>query len=146
MKFLRLDSATWFHEWFSSFPSGWFCLHWNKIPFVVTPHSYTFQSGSKLLWQSHCSLRGLLIPKVSSQYSQAIKYHPSHQSAIYHSVNLLTLCLHDNLIYLLNFYWRLVHLQCCVSARCTAKWISYTYTWTHTLSFSLFLFQDSFPI
>ena len=130
MNFLRLDSATWFHEWFSSFPSGQFCLHWNKIPFGVTPHSYTFQS--------HYLPRGLLIPKVLSWYSQAIKYHPSHQSAIYHFVNLLTLCLHDNFIYLLNFYWWIGDLQCCVSARGTAKWISYTYTWTHTLSFSLF--------
>ena len=35
------------------------------------------------------------------------------------------------------FYWSLVDLQCCVSFRYTAKWISYTYTYIHSL--------DSFP-
>ena len=38
-----------------------------------------------------------------------------------------------------NFYWSLVDLQCCISFRCTAKWISYTYTYIHS-------FLDSFPI
>ena len=41
--------------------------------------------------------------------------------------------------YFLNFYWSIVDLQCCVSFRCTAKWISYTYTYSHS-------FLDSFPI
>ena len=36
-----------------------------------------------------------------------------------------------------NFYWSRVDLQCCVNFRCTAKWISHTYT--HS-------FLDSFPI
>ena len=38
-----------------------------------------------------------------------------------------------------NSYWSVVDLQCCVSFRCTAKWISYTYTYIHS-------FLDSFPI
>ena len=37
------------------------------------------------------------------------------------------------------FYWSRVDLQCCVSFRCTAKWISYTYTYNQS-------FLDSFPI
>ena len=37
------------------------------------------------------------------------------------------------------FYWSVVDLQCCVSFRCTAKWISYTYTYIHS-------FLGSFPI
>ena len=32
------------------------------------------------------------------------------------------------LFYIINFYWSIVDLQCCVSSCCTAKWISYTYT------------------
>ena len=31
-----------------------------------------------------------------------------------------------------KFYWSLVDLQCYVSFRCTAKWISYTYTYIHS--------------
>ena len=29
--------------------------------------------------------------------------------------------------FLKNFYWSIVDLQCCVSFRCSAKWISYIY-------------------
>ena len=39
----------------------------------------------------------------------------------------------------INFYWSIVDLQCCVSFRCTAKWISYAYTYIHS-------FLDSIPI
>ena len=41
--------------------------------------------------------------------------------------------------FLKNFYWSIVDLQCCVSFRYTAKWISYTYTYIHSV-------LDSFPI
>ena len=42
-----------------------------------------------------------------------------------------------NLIFIL--YWSIVDLQCCVSFRRTAKWISCTYT-------CIYFFSDSFPI
>ena len=32
-----------------------------------------------------------------------------------------------------NFYWRIVDLQCCISSKCTAKWLSYTYTCSHSV-------------
>ena len=44
-----------------------------------------------------------------------------------------------SLFFLINFYWSIVDLQCCVSFSCTAKWISYTYTYIHC-------FLDAFPI
>ena len=46
---------------------------------------------------------------------------------------LFQICLCDYFIlfftisfFKINFYWSLADLQCCVSFRCTAKWISYT--------------------
>ena len=30
-----------------------------------------------------------------------------------------------------NFYWCIIDLQCCISFRCTAKWISYIYMYIH---------------
>ena len=32
-------------------------------------------------------------------------------------------------LYKINFYWGIVAFQCCISFYCTAKWISYTYTY-----------------
>ena len=36
------------------------------------------------------------------------------------------------LILLKNCYWSITDSQCCVSFRCTTKWISYTYTYIHS--------------
>ena len=38
-----------------------------------------------------------------------------------------------NLFFLINFYWSILALQCCVSFYCTAKWISYTLTYIPSL-------------
>ena len=37
-----------------------------------------------------------------------------------------------------KFYWSIVDLQCCISFRCTAKCISYTYTYIHSFFFFRF--------
>ena len=47
--------------------------------------------------------------------------------------------MHSSFLFLFNFYWSIVDLQCCVSFRCTGKWISYTYTYIYS-------FLDSFSI
>ena len=49
---------------------------------------------------------------------------------------LKTLCF---FLFLINFYWSIVDLQCCVSFGCTAKWIRHTYTYIHS-------FKNSFPM
>ena len=43
-------------------------------------------------------------------------------------------------VFSFNFYWSVVDLQCCVSFRWKAKWISYAYTYIHP-----FFFKVSFP-
>ena len=45
-------------------------------------------------------------------------------------------CFVFNLILIL--YWTIVHLQCCISFRHTAKWLSYTYMYIYS-------FSDFFP-
>ena len=35
---------------------------------------------------------------------------------------------------LINFYWSVVSLQCCISFRHTAKWVTFTYTYIHSSS------------
>ena len=38
-------------------------------------------------------------------------------------------------LFLINFYWTVVDLQCCISFCCTAKWISYTHTYEYWVEF-----------
>ena len=47
--------------------------------------------------------------------------------SVSHLMTVLLSFLH--FLFFFNFYWHIVALQCCVSFYCTAKWISYTYTY-----------------
>ena len=42
-------------------------------------------------------------------------------------------CLKLTILFLINFYWSIVALQCWVSFYCTAKWISLAYTYASSL-------------
>ena len=65
---------------------------------------------------------------------------PSFEEAQPKSLSYMSLNLYTILFSFKFFYWSIVHSQCCVSLRCTAKWISYTYTYVHSLldSFSTY--------
>ena len=53
------------------------------------------------------------------------------------SINVEQLQQLSFLVFFLNFSWSIVDLQCSVNFRCTAKWISYTYTYIHSFLDSL---------
>ena len=67
-----------------------------------------------------------------------------HHCVISHLINPPVLWIFSpSLVQLYTSFLRvggsIADLQCCISFRCTAKWISYTYTY-------ILLFLDSFPI
>ena len=49
-------------------------------------------------------------------------------------VNMFFFCIFSFFLYFL--YWSIFDLQCCVSFRCTAKWLTYTYTYIYSFSYS----------
>ena len=55
----------------------------------------------------------------------------------YHSLSSALGYICSLIFYFKTFYWCIVDLQCCLSSRWTAKWISYTF---------IYSFLDSFPI
>ena len=50
--------------------------------------------------------------------------------------------------FLFNFYWSRIDLRCCVSFSCTAKWVSYTYTYIHSFRFFSHIghYREEFPV
>ena len=57
----------------------------------------------------------------------------SHQSMHFFSFFQEVLFMH--IVFHLKNYWSIVDLQCCVSFSWIAKWVSYKYTWIHSLLF-----------
>ena len=66
---------------------------------------------------------------------QKLHYAPSKYFQVCSGDGEVTLFLF--LLFLISFYWYIVDLQCCVSFRCSAKWLSYT---------CINSFLDSFPV
>ena len=110
----------------------WWARGWGRCPRLQSPvimWSHTVPPGtvsqqlehSWVFWKT-TSVQTRLFP---------LREEPCASSESSYSLTLF--------LYLINFYWSTIDVQCCVSFCCTAKWISYTYTYTHS-------FLDSIPI
>ena len=72
-----------------------------------------------------CRLQGAGLSRVSPR---PVLEQPDPESTN-KNMRTLNIELGNSSIFFLNkFYWRLVDLQCCVSFRSTAKWVSHTHT------------------
>ena len=91
---------------------------------------------------AHLSLQMTPAPATMYQHGRPWARIIQLSQSTYRTIEIIINCFKLlNFILFLNFYWSIVHLYCYVSFRCTAKWISYTYTYIHSL-----FFLDTFPI
>ena len=95
------------------------------------------QDWSPLGWTGWISLQSKELSRAFSNITVQKHQFFSTQLTLWSNSHIHTWLLE----FLINFYRSIVGLQCCVSFYCTARWISYTYTYTYVPA-SL----DSLPI
>ena len=101
------------------------CFPYGNVHVSTPTNSYSLCSAAASLGQS---LRHpcILSREKSGNQNQSMEMVPRIPQM---TVSGLFSANHDSFFFLINFYWCMVALQCCVSFYCITKWISHTHTY-----------------
>ena len=100
------------------------CCHECKFPFIL--FCFITYSEHRERWSS--DKLGML----------PMYLNPSVKSTTFKKPSMLNKCSYFYLNFIFILHWSIVDLQCCVSFRCTAKWVSCLCAYIHS-------FPDFFP-